>query len=198
MKGAHGSLTFGQMSNDLKQKIAESLYHFCLELEKEFKFPTFICGGTFLGALRDKDFINHDDDIDVQYYLGESNVQESQKICALMCSYFKSKQRLKKWFAQVNPSHYHAWFENKVHYADVFSSWSENKELNLSGPANRIYRGVELNDMFPLSKINFRGFEFNAPKNQEKFAAWQWGKNWKVVEVKKKGYWPAGHKRPML
>lgn len=190
---------FREMSNDQKQKIAESLYNFCLEIEEKFNVQVFICGGTFLGALRDKDFIDHDDDIDIQYYIGESNIDEVHNMTKKMCKYFKHKNRLKHWFKRSHrrlkaPSHYHAWFENKIYYADVFPSWLENNDLKLGGPLNRIYCGIDANEVLPLKQINFRGLVFNAPKNPEKFAEWQWGKNWTIPKIQRHGYWPAGHK----
>ncbi len=173
----HGQAKFGNMTESSKQKITKSLFEFCNELELMFDIEVFLCGGTFLGAYRDKDFIPYDDDIDIHYFVGESNVKDIKKFCSKICEKYKSLGRLRQ---HIKSCHYHVWFKDKVYFADMFPAWTENGMFRCGGMGNRVCAGLMAEDVLPLKKIEFNSFYFKIPNSPEKFAEWMWGKTWKI------------------
>jgi hypothetical protein len=173
----HGLKKFEEISESDKQKITKYFFEFCNEFESMFNVEVFLCGGTFLGALRDKDFIPYDDDIDIHYFVGESSIKYINKFCSKICKKYNSLGRLRQ---HIKSCHYHVWFEDNVHFADVFPAWTEKGIFRCGGMGNRVCDGLVSEDVLPLKKIEFRNFNFKIPNNPEKFAEWMWGETWKI------------------
>jgi phosphorylcholine metabolism protein LicD len=187
------SKQFGQMTEEEKDQITDLLYNFCLNLEEKFNVETFLCGGTFLGAYRDKDYITHDDDIDINYFCKNcSNIIGVKKLSMSIAKYFKEQKLLKR---KISSTHHHIWMrEDHFFYVDIFPCWiDKNKDFISAGPSNRIYSGCgSSNNVFPLSSISFRNHTFKIPNNPEHFATWMWGTDWKIPKKLSHGYWPEG------
>jgi hypothetical protein len=182
---------FKYVTESDKDRMVSGLRLLCNEIEEIFSVKTLLCGGTFLAAYRDRDFIPYDDDIDIYYYCGNNSSDNVQKICSKICAYYKNKGRLRYW---IKRCHYHIAFHDNFYFADLFPAWEDNGSFFCGGPNTRIYSGLDINEVIPLQQIEFRNNIFNIPKNPEAYAKWQWGETWNKKIKMKHGYYPTNVK----
>lgn len=151
MKAYH---KFQNDSEQTKEEYVKDLKNFEIEMQK-IGIDIFLFYGTLLGAIREKDFIPHDNDIDIaccvklrgkdnalierkriEEYLKKNKWLRNRKTNGIKISYHKSKFDL--WVGYI---------ENNIFY--VFT--------------HKISKTLIL----PLSKLMFRNQEFNVPNNSE-------------------------------
>jgi hypothetical protein len=180
-------IKFSDRSDNDKQKLTDVVSLFCLELEKTFNVQTFLCGGTFLGPYRDGDFISHDDDIDINYYIGESNQYDAQKKSIEILEYFKSLGRLGDYYAKC---HYHIYLPNNLYFVDIWPCWSDKNIFYTGAPNKNIYYGLNIGDVLPLRPFLFRENRFMIPNHPNNFAKWMWGNGWNISKKLRHGYTP--------
>jgi len=147
---------------------------------KKYNVEFFLSSGTLLGAIRDKDFIKGDIDIDI----------------GVKINYFKDNKLLAKVCADLKKVNIYP----HINWNDFASTCFLNSNkipldiyyYNKKGKYYNIYLKDKIS-RFPqefidsLDKIIFLGREFKIPHNPEKYLEYLYGKDWRIPQVGKKG-----------
>lgn len=163
--------------NIRKNKLIEDRYKYIDALGEiistlsAFGVDSIICYGTLLGAVRERSFIAHDDDVDVLYFDGSKSAEESREKKAELIA------RLREAGYEV-PGIYENFhvIVNGV-AVDVFPSWEVDGRTTLLMEAMR-YREVPTEILRPISTIDLYGHKLPAPANPEAFLEERYGKGW--------------------
>ena len=159
--------------SDLMKKVS-------LVFEKN-KIKYFIQGGTLLGAVREGDFIKHDDDIDLGVFKDDyeriifsKNVQDDFKKHGIKVSVSKDVELVKLKFDNVEHEIFIDVFQyrytgnNKVHY-----NYDVHKKAWPNGWFNH-------DDIINLTYYKFRDMILPGPKNPEEYFVRHYGEDWRI------------------
>jgi len=123
---------------------------------QERGFPVYLIYGTLLGALREKDFIPHDTDIDLAYL----------SYCTTKEEVYKERQMLTDYFRRTEHLLREKTIGFKLKYGqteiDLWSSWVEQGMIYVL-PNNRYTVDIVL----PLKYVEFRKEQFMIPAKSE-------------------------------
>jgi hypothetical protein len=182
-------MKFKFFSEEQKQKVLFETKMFIEEMKNVFDIDCFLCGGVLLGSQREKDFIPHDQDIDLYYISKYSDnrsrgaINEKNNIW----QYFDNLGRGKKFF-RGESSQFHIWLnqtknENgnpgKTNLIDLFGAWCRNDGSYLLSGNYSLYECKIPNCILPLRVINFKGINFNVPNKTKEFLDFFYGKCWR-------------------
>jgi len=171
---------FYKRSEESKTALVEDLFASVEYLQKNHHLCTYLIYGTLLGAVREKDFILHDNDVDIayvsHYHTKEEVLAEFHKICSAL-----TKEGL---ISKICDSgQFHLYSPNKRHKIDVWTSFVENDKYYL---VPVIDGEISVSNIFPLQSINFKGHLFLAPKNYNTFLTFMYN-DWKTPLARKEG-----------
>jgi phosphorylcholine metabolism protein LicD/GT2 family glycosyltransferase len=146
------------------------------KLEKIFNdlgYDIILHGGTLLGAIRDKDLILEDNDIDF-IILHKSNTQQKiKKEIIEIDDCFHHKKSLCGYYHFLGNNHY---FIGNQHF-DGWHGWIEDDKLYVF---YHIYGELNTDDVFPLQEISLRGQSFKIPNCPHKLLDLLYTKNWRT------------------
>ena len=163
----------GRILLPFKKRFAEDEIFDSLEesqrmFHKLFARRFFVCYGTLLGVVRDNDFIDHDDDVDV-CFVAEGDMdaafREFHHIVDTLRSHGEN-------IHIADRGHFH-W-----RGIDVFVAWFEKDGIYLYNAGGRFSRS----DVFPLQTREFKGRRILLPKNPEGLLELIYGPGWRIPD----------------
>jgi len=165
--------TLEQVYNLLEDMKSTELY-----FKNKLHLDIYLIYGTLLGALREKDFILHDNDVDLAYiskcFTKEAVKKEFEDLCQTL-----DKEKL---LAKVcGFGHLHIWSPNLRSKLDFWTSAIIENQYYLVPTLNN---EVQDKDCIPLTTIEFKGISFNIPKNSVKILNILY-KNWQTPQILK-------------
>ena len=72
-----GKILFSNRSEKYKLLLSKEMSNICNFFKKELNLEVYLIFGTLLGAIREKDFINHDYDVDLAYISNNKSKKSS-------------------------------------------------------------------------------------------------------------------------
>lgn len=122
--------------------------------------------GTLLGAIRENDFITHDEDIDL-YILKEDENKFRSLLSVLIDNGFELIRYERSGLYSIR---------RDGEYTDFYCMTPYSKGIRWNGAENFILETFILN----TKKIVFKGSEFNIPQNIDLCLEILYGKNWRI------------------
>jgi len=153
-------ILFSQRPEDYKILLVKEMKSIESFFKKEFDLDIYLIYGTLLGAIREKDFIGHDYDVDLAYFSKanseEKSILEFKNICDILQ---KNKLLLK---IKGNRQLHCKSLNNNMKF-DIWRSYKIKNKLYLS-PLNYF---LKTEYIFPLKTMAFRKVSFNIPNMPE-------------------------------
>ena len=134
----------------------------------------FICYGTLLGYIRDNDFIEHDDDIDL-CFLADSNGWD-----AAFEEFMDVVEKLRMHGENIwidSGIHFHWYFDGDL-ALDIFMGWMEGSNLNMYSSGGVLPR----ERILPLQPRRFKGLDVLIPNDPEALLQLLYGEMWRVPD----------------
>jgi phosphorylcholine metabolism protein LicD len=149
---------FGERPSEEKAKLLYEMKKIEQFFQKTLNLDLYLIYGTLLGAIRNKDFISHDNDVDFAYlsaYEKKKDVlQEFKRIKKIL-----QKNHLLIKAKKNGQIHCSSMSDNFVF--DIWTSFIANQRLYLI-PSNNSYSSTSI---VPFQKIIFLNYEFNIPND---------------------------------
>lgn len=154
-------ILFSQRSENYKNILGKEIENLSIFFKKEFNIELFLIFGTLLGAIREKDFIAHDTDIDMGYISKFTTKDEVNKEFDLICDVLQSKNL---FIRRRGHKHFDCKSINKIYYFDIWVSYiNKNGDFRLAP----FHVPFIKTDFLPLKSILFRQTLVNIPQNPE-------------------------------
>ena len=170
----HGlNVPFSEMDSGF---LTQRMHEFCNLIKNELGASPFPCYGTLLGLYRDKDFLPHDDDIDVAIIVDGINGKTPREVAEIWRQKVEALG-IKTKFPTPYSLNFHCYYEDCD--MDLFIKVKKpNKNVVATHMERYQIRDVEMDLLEPLSTYNFNGFEFSVPNQIEGFLESRYGRGW--------------------
>lgn len=158
---------------DLEDRAFEAFQQGNRIFKELFSKQFFICYGTLLGCIRERDFIAHDDDVDVCFLADGNTLTEAARE-------FSDVVRSLRNRGQAIEVRSHIQFHWRIGgiEVDVFMAWLEDGRLysyNVGGPLTR-------DQVCPLRPHEFKGHAVLIPQDPEAVLELIYGPGWRVPD----------------
>lgn len=166
-------IPFSQMSEDNKISLIQEMKAIELFFKKIFNLELYLIFGTLLGAIREKDFIPHDYDVDLAYISKFNTLDESIIEFKSLCDILIEKKLFikSKGFRQIHCASLNRKFK--------FDIWRSYKNINSQMCLAPINFKIDSNIILPLKSYSFYNTLFNVPNNPEELMNLLY-KNWQT------------------
>lgn len=152
------------------------------ELKRSFDIDALVWYGSLLGLVREGDYIDHDDDVDMIYFSKATNMEdvmaEREQIIALLQTMDAYDVDMHIWPGR----NFHAVVKTETgdFEVDLFPAWIENGEVQLWHDRLKIFRGFDADNIFPLKTFSYAGFDLLGPSEPEAILEDLYGQNWRT------------------
>ena len=144
----------------------------------DWGYDHFINSGTLLGAVREGDFIGHDDDVDFGVFINGTSATE--RIDAVMLLREKLIQAYPGCFTRIS-------YQGPMvsitlpsgMCVDLFASWIEDDKVYVWP---HTYGELSRADVYPMSQHKLSGVDFPAPRDSDKMLNINYGGDWRIPD----------------
>lgn len=189
---------FENFSESKKDSLVENLGSFMSWFEKTFGNDIYLQYGTLLGALREKNLISRDNDIDLAYLSKYNTISEVYE--EMLQIYLKCEElgvlysRGEGSGYKRNCGHAHIYLPKTFDVYDVWTSWI--------GKDGKYYfwsmgNGLKSNVLLPFSKAILRGHQFKVPHRSKEVLKYLYTLDWKVPMNRKSYYYRKHYLSPL-
>ncbi|GAA4720872.1 hypothetical protein GCM10023216_07390 [Isoptericola chiayiensis] len=142
-------------------------------------YPTMLAYGTLLGAVREKDFLAHDDDVDLMVPLEAMDRDSAEPVLGEL----RLALQQKGWKV-TRPNSYtnfHLHDPSNGLHVDVFPLFVDGERTTLHMEKMKL-RSIATSIVMPPAPITFKGRELLGPAKPEAFLAERYGDGWSVSD----------------
>ena len=146
------------------------------KLFQRFNITYFAIGGTLLGAIREKDIIPHDDDIDLAVFSKEMNILLSQEFKKAL-----KEMQMKIYRCPSNAGHFKIQFTKSKVFIDIFPYEEIDEIVQMVSKKGRSYwkNGFFMkSEMYPLQQYKWGNTTIIGPRNPVPYFIRHFGKTW--------------------
>ncbi|WP_147426045.1 LicD family protein [Teichococcus wenyumeiae] len=141
---------------------------------REWNLRGLLCYGSLLGAVRENDFIAHDDDVDVLYVDHSTTRAEAERGSHALEQRFRAAG-----YSSWRPSGSLNFNVSKDGVSvDLFPCWFEGDQIQVMMEKFQ-YRPIQTNLVLPPGEVELCGRKYPAPADPAGFLAERYGENWK-------------------
>jgi len=151
--------SFSEKDETTKQQYIVDLKSFEQEMIN-LKLPIYLIYGTLLGALREKDFIAHDTDIDIAYLSSCKNKEDVRIERQELIKYFTEHNMMRSNLPTIGIKTKYGASEDMF---DLWASWIEEDKYYLIPQINGLNKEI----LLPFKTLNFKGTNFLIPNKSE-------------------------------
>lgn len=170
---------FADLGADELDALAQAIVAFERLFEAEFGLPIYLTWGTLLGAVREQDFIGHDNDIDLAYLSAATTdfeiVEENETIVRVLRDHGLTVQRHTKGQLHVNVARDQRTAQLPAYNLDVWTTWvREGRYYHYPD----IKGDVAAAAVTPLARGAFRGERLLLPAEPDSVLRCFYGDDW--------------------
>lgn len=149
------------------------------ELLSSLGYPAMLAYGTLLGAVREGDFLAHDDDVDLMVPLSAAGREDGEpELAALRRALQEHGWRVTRPNSYTN---FHLRDPETNLHVDVFPLFVDGDSTTLHMEKMRL-RPIATDIVMPPARLSFKGHELWGPARPEAFLAERYGEGWSVAD----------------
>jgi len=174
------------LNNSEKEGLIGNLDGFVSDF-REIGYEIFVNSGTLLGAVREGDFIPHDDDVDFAIVLKSTSKEDVVQEIWNLENTLRSKGLIRGFPIGHKDGicHWKLKYVNSTS-VDLFPCWIEDNKVYVWPYC---FGMLDKEALLPMNTVSISGNEFPAPRLSEEFLKMNYGDNWAIPDPLFKFNW---------